>query len=194
MIPGDLPPLLDKFGMNLADFYKKYLTAIIIRSPRYVHRILMMAPVKVNSDGVRYPQYLADKEYLHSEGHCIFLKDNRCAINDMKPYGGRFMECGKVTGHYPLFLGKSQSFPYWYDNQHLFDLIFPGFNSISAELKKIYDEIQPLYIEGKVRQIVFQIEAANELIKTKLFPLFNNSLPVGGFEVFSEVNQVSVVK
>lgn len=190
IIPTDLPPLLDKFQMSLSDFYKKYLIALIIASPKYSDEILMMVPVRVNSQGVRYPKYLADNEYLNALGQCIFLKDNKCFINDLKPYGGRFLICEKMAGSVPIQLGKSQYFAYWANNQHLFEIVFPGYDSIFSELKPIYTRMNQLHIEGRRQEYNRSLQARAEIITTKLFPLFNNNPPIGEWKVlFENYNQ-----
>lgn len=190
IIPTDLQPLLKKFQMNMSDFYKKYLIALIIASPKYSDEILMMVPVRVNSQGVRCLKYLADNEYLNTPGQCIFLKDNKCSINDLKPYGGRFLICEKMTGGVSIQLGKNQYFAYWANNQHLFEIVFPGYKSIFNELKAIYIRMNQLHIEGRRQEYDSGLQARAEIITTKLFPLFNNSSPIKGWKVlFENYNQ-----
>lgn len=183
-IPSDLPPLLKKFNMSLPDFFKKYLIALIIASPKYSNEVLIMVPVRVNSNGNRSPKFLADNEYLESQGKCIFLENNKCSIHELKPFGGRFLQCPKITGSVSIQLLKSQYFAYWVKNQHLFELIFPRFGEIFNELNKIFQRKNEIFAkQGKTPEYDQLHQIQVNIISQKLFPLLNNSEPTKGFKV-----------
>lgn len=187
IIPSDLPPLLERFQMNLADFYKRYLIALIIKSPKYTGEILMMVPVRVNSQGVRYPKYLADKEYLDNcRGNCIFLRDNKCSIHDIKPYGGKFLKCARMTESAPIDLGKSQCFGYWYNNQHLFEIVFPGYTEIYRDIKENFRQMAQYINTGRQQDADRLWQPLRDIISNRLFPLFNGSPPVNGWATLWE--------
>jgi Fe-S-cluster containining protein len=160
--------------MDLSEFYKKYLIALIIASPQYADEVFMMVPVRVNSQGERTSKYLADNEYLNMSGHCIFLKDNKCSIHNLKPYGGRFLQCEEMTGNVSIQLGKSQYFAYWKDNQHLFETVFPGYEDIFNRLKQIFSQMNLLFIEKRKREYHELKQKTEKIIETELYPLFNN--------------------
>ena len=189
IIPQDLPRLLERFQLSLSDFYKRYLIALVVKSPRYSGEILMMVPVKVNSQGVRCKKFLADGEYLNTRGKCIFLKDNKCSIHDLKPYGGRFLQCAKITGSAPIALGKSQSFGYWANNQDLFEIVFPGFNNISKDIKEIFQQIEKYSALNHPEKVNQEFSKLQEIMNLRLFPLFNASPPAGNWKVLWEEEQ-----
>ena len=56
IIPSDLPKILNDFNMSFKTFFKKYLIALLIASPKYADEVLMMVPVKVDSNGNLYPE------------------------------------------------------------------------------------------------------------------------------------------
>lgn len=184
LIPSDLPPLLEKFKMDLPDFFKKYLIALIVASPKYADEILMMVPTRVGTTGGRPEKFLADTEYLQSKGQCIFLENNRCGIHELKPFGGRFLQCAKITGSVSIQLSKNQYFAYWVNNQHLFELIFPGFEVISSELNTIFKRKNDIFTnQGKTLEYDRLHQEQVTIIAEKLFPLFNNKNPIKGFSV-----------
>ena len=182
IIPDDLPPLLDRFKMDLQDFFKKYLIALLVTAlPEKLDLILVMVPVSIDSVGNRDARYLADKEYLDSvdskQRHCIFLKDNNCSIYNIKPYGGCFLNCLRMTGSKSIQLSKSQYFPYWARNQQLFDIVFPGFNNIFNELSGIAKKIRQFRKENNNEEITKLAHYRKEVMVTKLFLLFNKKQP-----------------
>ncbi len=184
LISSDLPPLLERFNMSLTKFFKKYLIALIIASPKYSDEVLMMVPVRVDSNGNRSPKFLADNEYLETQGKCIFLKNNKCSIYELRPFGGRFLQCPKMTGNVSMQLSKSQYFAYWVINQHLFEPIFPGFEEIFNELNEIFQRKNKIFAtQGKTLEYDQLHQAQVNIISQKLFPLFNNSTPIKGFGV-----------
>ena len=185
IIPENLPPLLEKYDMDLTSFFKKYLIALIIASPKYSDEILMMVPVRVDNRGIRNKKFLADNEYLDTQGACIFLENGKCTIHNLKPFGGKLLLCPKMTGSETVQLPKSQYFAYWASNQQLFEIIFPGYNTVFEELKSIFDRMNYL---NKLDKNVDRDNEYNELagkridiISNKLFPLFNNSFPIRSF-------------
>jgi len=188
LIPTDLPPLLDKFKMSLPEFFRKFLIALIIASPKYADEVLMMVPVRVDIKGRRDKKFLADKEYLDTHGKCVFLKNNKCSIHNIKPYGGLFLKCSKITGSIAIQLKKSQYFAYWVNNQHLFNLIFPGFQKIFDELNQIFRKKNNiLETQGRATPKYDQLTKVQfDIIEEKLFPLFNNCGPVNGINILFE--------
>ncbi len=184
LIPSDLIPLLQQFDMSLPEFFKKYLIALIIASPKYADEVLMMVPVRVDSTGNRIKKFLSDNEYLNTQGKCIFLRENKCSINESKPFGGRFLQCPKITGSVEIQLHKNQYFAYWAYNQHLFELIFPGFSEIFHELKVIFQRKNEIMAkQGETIEYKQLHQEQVNIIAQKLFPLFNNSEPKGSFSV-----------
>jgi len=184
LIPSDLPPLLEKFKLNLPDFFKKYLIALIVASPKYAEEVLMMVPVKVDASGNRTKKFLADTEYLQTKGQCIFLKKKQCGIHKLKPFGGCFLQCAKITGSVSIQLSKNQYFAYWVNNQHLFEYIFPGFENIFSELNTIFQKKNDIFAKlGNTPEYKQLNQQQVNIITEKLFPLFNNSKPLNGFSV-----------
>ncbi len=184
LIPSDLPLLLDKFDMPLPDFFKKYLIALIVASPKYADEVLIMVPVRIDASGNRPKKFIADAEYLQTQGQCIFLNKNQCGIHEQKPFGGRFLQCAKITGSVSIQLSKNQYFAYWVNNQHLFELIFPGVKDISNELNAIFQRKNDIFAnQGKTPEYDQLHQKQINIITEKLFPLFNNSKPVNGFSV-----------
>lgn len=181
IIPYDLLPLLDRFKMNLRRFYEEYLIALMIKPPHSLDvPIFMMVPVKVDSQGKRYPKYLADIEYIDSQkGPCIFLKDNKCSIHDLKPYGGRLLECKKMTGGVSNKLSKNQCLNFWVNSQHLFEKIFPGFTNTYKELKVFFIKIQQVHSVGRLQEPKILSESEKGILE-KLYLLFNGIPPVQG--------------
>ncbi len=184
LIPSDLPPLLKKFNMSLPDFLKKYLIALIIASPKYADEVLMMVPARVDSLGNRTKKFIADNECLETKGKCIFLERNKCSIHELKPFGGRFLLCAKITGSVSIQLSKNQYFAYWVHNQHLFESIFPGFAKIFDELNAIFQKKNEIFAkQGKTPEYEQLHQTQVNIIAQKLFPLFNNNGPAKGFRV-----------
>jgi len=184
LIPTDLVPLLKRFNVSLPEFFKKYLIALIIASPKYADEVLMMVPVKVDSSGNRTKKFLADNEYLETQGQCTFLQENKCSIHEYKPLGGRFLQCPKITGSVSIQLSKNQYFAYWVHNQHLFELIFPGFAKIFNELNKIFQKKNEIFTkQGKTPEYDQLHQEQVNIISKKVFPLFNGYEPIKGFEV-----------
>ncbi len=188
LIPSDLPDLLKHFGTSLTEFFKRNLIALIIASPNYSDEVLMMVPVRIGLSGNRTKKFLADSAYLNTQGKCIFLVDNKCSINNLKPFGGRFLQCPKITGSVAIQLRKSQYFAYWVNNQHLFELVCPGFSTIFNELKTIFKRKNEILEKQKVKTDEYnQLHQAQvDIITKKLFPLFNNSEPENGFSVLCD--------
>lgn len=191
LIPEDLPALLDYFNMGLEDFFSKYLIALPVVSPFKPDVIFMMVPVKVDSEGKRLHKYLADIEYLNYKGKCIFSSDNKCNINEIKPFGGKIMKCPNMTGSGSIQFSKSIYFTYWYNNQHLFKQIFSTRSDLFDALREIYvdaqnefdkaNSIMPIdpknFIEyDKLKNI------ADNLITKDVFACFNNSIPIQGWK------------
>jgi len=188
LIPSDLPPLLKHFGTSLPEFFKKNLIALVIASPKYSDEVLMMAPVRMGPSGIRVSKYLADSRYLNAQSKCIFLVENKCSINNFKPFGGRFLQCPKMTGSISIQLRKSQYFAYWVNNQHLFELIFPGFSEIFRELQTIYKRKNEIFEKQKTKTKDYDqlhLEQVS-IIAKKLFPLFNNREPEDGFSALCD--------
>ncbi len=184
LIPSDLPPLFEHFDMSLPQFFRKYLIALIIASPEYADEVLMMVPVRVDSTGNRTEKFLADSEYLNTQGKCIFLRENKCNINELKPFGGRFLQCPKITGSVSIQLYKKQYFAYWVNNQHLFELIFPGFAEIFDELSKIFQKRNTIMATQRPSAEYDQLgQERAKIITQKLFPLFNGSGPNEGTSI-----------
>lgn len=184
LIPTDLPPLLRRFNMSLPEFFKKYLIALIIASPKYAEEVFMMVPVRVNSSGNRTKKFLIDNEYLETQGQCIFLQENKCSIHGHKPFGGRFLQCQKITGSVSIQLSKNQYFAYWVHNQHLFNLIFPRFSKIFNELNKIFQKKNKILAkQGKTPAYNQLHQEQFNIISQKAFPLFNGCEPIKGFKV-----------
>ncbi len=188
LIPSDLPILLKHFDTSLPEFFKKNLIALIIASPQYSDEVLMMVPVRVGPTGERTKKLLSDSEYLNTPGKCIFLVENKCSINNFKPYGGRFLECSKITGSVSIQLRKSQYFAYWVNNQHLFELIFPGYSKIFHELTRIFKTKNEIREQQKAKTSEYNQlhqEQVN-IISKNIYPLFNNSGPENGFPVLCD--------
>ena len=195
LIPSNLEPLLDKFQMTLEEFYKQYLIALLVAHEKDPRVALMMVPVLCDSNGVSEQKYLADSEYISKKGgsfKCIFLENNLCKIHDIIPFGGKFLECHKMTGSVDLQLYKSQYFIFWANNQHLFEIVFPGFDCIYSKLIKVFEDkrrlrgrfprtVKPMKIPGYSELV----EKGNQIIRDELFPLFNEKPPVGGFAVYT---------
>ncbi|MEA3272960.1 MAG: YkgJ family cysteine cluster protein [Patescibacteria group bacterium] len=186
LIPENLSGLLKKFNMDLSSFFRSYLIALPVASPQFAEEILMMVPVRVSSSGDRSPKFLADNEYLNSAGQCIFLKNEKCAIHDIKPFGGKFMVCGKMTGSVDIQLDKKHYFAFWKNNQHLFEEIFPGFNDIYSKLENIYQRKNLLLkTVGKNNEYNKLHQEQNKKISKELFPLFNGQGPINGLAVLT---------
>ena len=184
IIPSDIPHLLNHFQMPLQDFFKKYLIALLIASPRYSDEILMMVPVRADTNGNRSSKLIADKDYLNLKGPCIFLKNGKCTINECKPFGGRFLLCSKITGSVSIQLSKSQYFDYWAKNQHLFEQVVPGYMNIYNELKIIFEKMNYIYEkQGKTSEYDQLHEQLGAIISQKLYPLFNGTKPINGYSV-----------
>ncbi len=185
IIPSDLPSLLKQFKMSLPDFFEKYLIALLIASPQYADEVLMMVPVKVDSNGNRTEKFLADQKYLNNKGMCIFLKENECSINVIKPFGGRFLQCKKITGSVQIQLQKKQYFAYWHNNQHLFELIHPGFLKLFNELKNIFQrKNEILSKKNKANNRYNRLSRQqSKIMEQKMYPLFNNRKPEDGYSV-----------
>lgn len=187
IIPSDLPPLLKYFDMGLADFFKKYLIALMVASPKHADQVLMMVPVRVNSQGNRAEKFLADGEYLVTQGNCIFLEERNCTIHEIKPFGGKILECSKMMGGNSRQLAKKDYFEYWKNKQSLFQEIFPEYKKIFLELKKIYKRKNSLLDNFGKNEEYNKLHHKQEIILTeKLFPLFNNNSPVGGIRVLTD--------
>lgn len=182
IIPSDLPPLLEKFGLDLKSFYKKYLISLIVASPKFSDEVLMMVPVRMDSAGNRTSKFLADQEYLNTPGHCVFLKNNECSIHVVKPFGGRFMVCHKMTGSETIQLDKKHYFAFWRNNQHLFEEIFPGYRDIYKKLNEIYAQKNSTYAKvGRDAEYNKLHDKQVKIIVEELFLLINGCQPVGGF-------------
>lgn len=140
IVPEDLPKLLKRFNMSFKEFFIKYLIAIPCNTGDKSDTILRLSPVrKIN--GHRVNKYLEDEEYMQDidkDGECIFLRNNKCTIHDIKPLGGRVMKCSKMTGGLTLQLTNSQYYIYWYNNQKIF-------YELSEEVKEDLEEAENLY-------------------------------------------------
>lgn len=140
LIPDDLPILLDKFKMSFKEFFVKYLIAVPCTCGEKSDIIFRLSPVRA-VNGKRYKTFIENQDYVDDvskEGECIFLKDNKCLVHDVKPFGGRLMKCSKMTGGLTLQLTNSQYFIYWYNNQHIF-------YELSDEIEYEMKRIQKLY-------------------------------------------------
>lgn len=190
LIPSDLPPLLNRFDMQLPDFFKEYLISLIITSPQFDDWILMMVPVRVDANLKRSPKYLADNEYINMKRNCIFFDKSNCKINDIKPHGGRLLTCGKMTGSVSIYIIKQFAYAYWKQNQHLFDLIFPGYLEIYKKLQTIVEKKNEIYQRFKrytdeYKNLSMQ---QRDIFETRIFPLFNNAPPTNGFMPLPGIN------
>lgn len=84
----------------------------------------------------------------------------------------------------PIQLSKSQYFAYWVHNQHLFELIFPGFAKIFDELNTIFQRKNVIFAkQGRTTEYEQLHKTQVNIIAQTLFPLFNNNGPVKGFSV-----------
>jgi Fe-S-cluster containining protein len=187
LVPADLPPLLSSSGMRLDEFFRKHLIALIVAAPEYANEALMMVPVGVDAGGQRPKKLLADKEYVESKGPCIFLRNGKCSIHAQKPHGGRFLTCAKMTGTVSIQLGKSQYYAYWAKNQHLFDIIVPGYLGTFEKIDAICSEMNR--IPGRERKGKAYTDLSKEreqLWVEAVYPLFNDAPPALGPCIFFE--------
>lgn len=178
LIPSDLPPLLSKFKMGLSEFFKQYLIALLIASPSFSDQILMMVPVRVDAKGNRTNKCLADLEYLNTSGKCIFLKNNTCLIHDVKPFGGKYLICQKMTESVSIQLHKNHCFAHWKNNQQIFRDIFPEHKKTLSALQEIFGKMNQKNKEYANLRI-----KRDQLISEELFLLFNKSKAINGYNV-----------
>jgi len=187
LIPSDLPPLLKQSGVSLPEFFRERLIAMIIGSRSCADVVLMMAPVKLDAAGHRIQKLLADNEYYHTPGRCIFLRENKCGINEFKPYGGRFLQCYKMTGSVTIRSYWDQYFAHWFYNQHLFEMILPGCAAVFGELRSVFQRMSQAAAWYGYAAEYYQLQQARDaLIARRLFPLFNGRGPRGGFVVMCD--------
>lgn len=177
LVPDDLPKLLKRFDMSFKEFFKNYLIAIPCSTGDKADIILRLSPVR-QKNGKRYNVYLEDENYMNEidrGGECIFLKDNKCVIHDIKPLGGRIMKCSNMTGGLTLQLTSSQYFVYWYNNQQIY-------YELSSEVEKIlrwaeyfyykadkcYEDYVTSNNDKKIEEYEHYVYKADKLMKAEL--------------------------
>lgn len=91
LIPDDLRRLHAKVApeMRLEDFAAGYLSA----SPGAVVRVRAADRVV----DVRVPTLVPRRD--EAEGRCVFLKDGRCTVHEVAPFGCAFFDCRDTNGH-----------------------------------------------------------------------------------------------
>jgi len=183
LIPSNIPDLLNHFNMNLSEFFKKYLIVASIGPDECADETLMMFPVKCDENGKRINKYFTDEEYLETPGKCIFLNNNKCSIHSVKPFGGAFGKCYKMTESFAIRLPVSGYFAYWYNNQHIFEELFPGYKLIADKLKPIYKKMNDVhrkyYTTGNIKYKMEyeQLARLRDSIKyNEIKPHINSSL------------------
>jgi Fe-S-cluster containining protein len=184
LIPSDLPPLLKQFGASLPGFFREYLIAMFVGSRSCADVVLMMTPVKLDAAGHRMKKLLADNEYSQAAGKCVFLSGNTCRIHELKPLGGRSLQCHKMTGSVKASSNWNQFFAHWFYNQHLFDMILPGVAEVFGELRLVFQRMSQAAVWYGYAAEYYRLQQERDaIIAHKLFPLFNGSGPGGGFAV-----------
>jgi len=139
MLPQDLPALLRTYDMSLARFFGKFLVARVIGPPNWPCLLLEMAPAQVHPSGRRQSPFLPGTAEDRDDGHCIFYEEAAgCLVHAAKPTGGRVFRCPDMTGAAPIFINKAMRAPYWNANQHLFEVLFPGYGSLHAQMRPLY--------------------------------------------------------
>ncbi|MCX7827026.1 MAG: YkgJ family cysteine cluster protein [Verrucomicrobiae bacterium] len=187
LIPSDLPPLLRQFGMSLPEFFQERLIAMLIGSRACADVVLMMVPVKRSTAGERFNKLLADNEYAHAAGTCVFLVEKKCAIHQFKPRGGRLLQCHKITGSVTIRSPWDWYFAHWFYNQHLFEMILPGIAGVFGELRSVFQQMSRAAAWYGYGAEYYQWQRERDgIIAHRLFPLFNGAGPRGGFFVMCD--------
>lgn len=185
LIPTDIPVLLQRFQMSFKEFFMKYLIAIPCTCGDKADVILRLSPVRVKACK-RYNIYIENQDYVddvEKEGECVFLQDNKCLINDIKPFGGKFMKCSKMTGGLTLQLTNSQYFIYWYNNQQIFYELSDEIEMYLKKAENLYSKADHYYelFEKSKRSSSELIESyekysfeAERIMKEDVVAAFNN--------------------
>lgn len=95
MIPGDAERIA-KF-LNIT---REQLEEKLIKNYQYDENLLVLQPRKVGSDP---DEKIASDHYTNTKGTCVFLKNDRCIINEVKPYECReALLCEKQINAWPV--------------------------------------------------------------------------------------------
>ena len=182
LVPEDLPILLSRFEMSFKEFFKKYLIAVPCNTGDKADTILRLSPVRAK-DGERFKTYLEDTDYMEAidkGGECIFLKDNKCIIHDIKPLGGRIMKCAKMTGGLTLQFTTAQYFIYWYNNQQIFyelskevEEVLKEAENLYAKADKCYEDYVKLNDDKKIDEYKAYVSKADKLMNNRLKVVLN---------------------
>lgn len=94
--PGEAEKAAEFLGLPFDDEFKR--TKVIQSHWRDLDDPLIWQPRKVCSD----PNMdIAEDEYTNTPGTCVFLKNDRCEIHPVKPYGCRdSLLCEKQVDHW----------------------------------------------------------------------------------------------
>jgi Fe-S-cluster containining protein len=137
--PSDLPPMLERYDMGLPDFFREYLAAVPVGYPHWQYTLLEMVPRFVEAGETVRRSYLALRSTEAHPRRCVFIDGVRCTIQDIKPTSARRFYCAKMTGTIPVG-DTNQRRPFWDANQHLFEILWPGYLAARRELVALENE------------------------------------------------------
>jgi hypothetical protein len=113
--PQDLPVIAEQFGLSEGELFSRYLIidyATVSRKKQYY-----ICPArKAGPIGE-----VASLEWTFLDSPCIFLVENRCTIQEVKPRGGREFFCRLVgaPNHNAIGYSKKMSAGDWYKSRLL---------------------------------------------------------------------------
>ncbi len=140
-LPNQIVPISKHLGINTEELVKKYLIFELCSSnPDLIPPVFVPSPVKISSEGERFPGLLMDDEYINTRHfYCIFRDGISmiCKIHPFKPFGCALLTCEKMTRANSLFLNKQYYYHKWKDHQNIIFEIFPDLKSVHEELVSV---------------------------------------------------------
>ena len=109
--PEDVRKIASHFRLTSEQLFKKYLVI------DYVHRSneRLYYPCPARKGDKRGT--IVSSNWALSDSPCIFLTSNRCAIEEVKPKGGRTLSCSLMTlGRNQIGYGKTKATLDWNNN------------------------------------------------------------------------------
>jgi Fe-S-cluster containining protein len=118
LAPDDLGKIADFLGMSCADVFRRYLVLDYAAASGKKH--FYVCPARV---GDRTASFV-DWDWAFASSPCIFLRDDSCAIQPVKPLGGRTFICDlATTTRADGIFGKRQAAKAWRGSSLLGELL-----------------------------------------------------------------------
>lgn len=112
LAPDDLGQIAAFFGMSSAEVFRRYL--VLDYTAASGRKLYYLCPARLNDRAGK----VVDWDWAFDSSPCIFLRGDGCAIEPVKPRGGRTFSCHLVTStrRNRVIFGKRNAAEAWTGN------------------------------------------------------------------------------